>query len=79
MLDQFLARTHIHLRSLYDDAFDRLTSDVAARVRRVHASGDRGELLQNVVLIATFTAAAIVVGGIIVAKATGAAQGIQTK
>jgi hypothetical protein len=41
--------------------------------------GDRGEILQTVVIIGLFVAAAIVIVGIIVAKATNAANSVQTQ
>ena len=54
----------------------------AGRVQRTRdrvGQDDRGEILQTVVIIGLFVAAAIIIVGIIVAKATSTANKIKTQ
>jgi hypothetical protein len=56
------------------------TAWVADRRRIVAEQGkDRGELLQTVVIIGAFVAAAIVIVAILVAKATNAANNVKVE
>ena len=41
--------------------------------------GERGEIVTMVIMISLFAAAAIVICGILIAKATGAANSVQTQ
>lgn len=51
-----------------------------AELRRLRSEdGDRGEIVQTVVIIALFVAAAIVIVAILVGKATTAANNVQTQ
>jgi hypothetical protein len=50
------------------------------RRRLIEEQGkDRGEILQTVVIIGAFVAAAIIIVAILVAKATNAANNVQTQ
>ena len=49
-------------------------------MRREHDQDrERGDIVQTVIIIAAFAAAAIVVCAILIAKAKGAANGVQTQ
>lgn len=53
---------------------------VDQRVREVRERGnDRGDILQTVVIVGLFVAAAVVIVGIIVSKATDAATSVKTQ
>jgi len=76
------SRTRITVRDLPE----HLPDDVAAvwwwtahRLRRVRAMGDRGDILQTVIITAALAAAAIVIVAIIVGKARSAANQIKTQ
>ena len=59
-----------------------VTGWVSSRMQRIREDPERdrgSDILQTVVIIGLFVAAAIVVVAIIVAKATGAANNIQTQ
>lgn len=47
--------------------------------RQRYEDAERGEIVQTVVVIALFVAAAIIIVGILVAKATTAANDVQTQ
>ncbi len=47
--------------------------------RETREHPDRGDIVQTVIIIALFAAAAIVIVGILVAKAMGAANKVQTQ
>jgi hypothetical protein len=49
-----------------------------ARVELARQDNDRGEIVQTVVIIAAFVAAAIVIVAILVTKATDAANNVKT-
>ncbi len=49
-----------------------------ARTELVRQDGDRGEIVQTVVIIAAFVAAAILIVAILVTKATSAANNVKT-
>lgn len=47
--------------------------------RNIREDGDRGEIVTTVIIIAAFAAAAIIIVGILVTKATTAANNVQTQ
>lgn len=52
------------------------------RLQRRDGAGrveDRGDIVQTVIIVGLFAAAAIIIVGILVAKATSAANGVQTQ
>ncbi|SOD72944.1 hypothetical protein SAMN05892883_2256 [Jatrophihabitans sp. GAS493] len=61
--------------------FQLLAAWFQARVGLLHDEDnrDRGEILQTVVVISLFVAAAILIVGILVTKATDTANGVQTQ
>jgi hypothetical protein len=52
---------------------------VHSRVQRVRAEPERGDIVQTAIIVGLFAAAAIVVVGILVAKATDAANNVKTQ
>lgn len=56
-----------------------LTAHVSEVRRNVREDGDRGEIVTTVIIIGLFAAAAIIIVGILVTKATTAANNVQTQ
>jgi hypothetical protein len=52
---------------------------LAARVAELRESDDRGDIVQTVIIVAAFAAAAILIVGILVAKATATANSVRTQ
>jgi hypothetical protein len=52
---------------------------LAARVAELRENDDRGDIVQTVIIVAAFAAAAILIVGILVAKATSAANSVETQ
>ena len=60
----------------------RLQMPRLQRLQRRDGAGrveDRGDIVQTVIIVGLFAAAAIIIVGILVAKATSAANGVQTQ
>ena len=52
---------------------------LAARLAEIRRGDDHGDIVQTVIIVAAFAAAAILIVGILVAKATSAANSVQTQ
>lgn len=56
-----------------------VTAWMMARIHAVREGKDRGDIVQVVVIIGLFVAAAIIIVAILVAKAKGAANNVKTQ
>lgn len=56
-----------------------LSAHVAEVRRQNREEGERGDIVQTVIIVSLFAAAAIVIVGILVLKATTAANSVQTQ
>lgn len=56
-----------------------LAAHVAEVRRQNREEGERGDIVQTVIIVSLFAAAAIVIVGILVLKATTAANSVQTQ
>jgi hypothetical protein len=52
---------------------------LGARLAELRRGDDRGDIVQTVIIVAAFAAAAILIVGILVAKATSAANSVKTQ
>lgn len=59
--------------------FEFIRAWLAARLAEIRRGEDRGDIVQTVIIVAAFAAAAILIVGILVAKATSAANSVQTQ
>lgn len=56
-----------------------LSAHVVELRRQAADNGERGDIVQTVIIVSLFAAAAIVIVGILVVKATNAANNVQTQ
>jgi hypothetical protein len=52
---------------------------LAARLAELRRGDDRGDIVQTVIIVGGFAAAALIIVAILVAKATSAANSVQTQ